>query len=183
MPPLDLSSVTECQKKDILKYAIENRRFEIERFWQRSVFFWGLIAAALIAYAALYAKAEARSAALLISCFGLVCSIGWALQNRGSKYWQEAWEQKVMQVEKDVLGVPLFANTEDVMAKGLWGARKYSVSRLAIAVADFTSVLWLVLFLDAVYQSWAGLFSMSGVAVAVTGCAIALLALKARSAA
>jgi hypothetical protein len=121
--------------------------------------------------------------ALLISCFGLVCSIGWALQNRGSKYWQEAWEQKVMQVEKDVLGVSLFANTEDVMEKGLWGARKYSVSRLAIAVADFASVVWLVLFLDAVCRSWAGLFSMSGAAVVLTGCAIALLAYKARSAA
>ncbi len=32
---LDVSKATECQKKEILKYAADTRRFEIERFWLR----------------------------------------------------------------------------------------------------------------------------------------------------
>ena len=47
---LDVSRSNPDQKKLILEYAAEARRFEIERFWQRSLFFWGFIGAAFIAY-------------------------------------------------------------------------------------------------------------------------------------
>jgi hypothetical protein len=52
--PLNVSRATPDQKKLILQYAAESRRFEIERFWQRSIFFWGFVAASFVAYAALY---------------------------------------------------------------------------------------------------------------------------------
>jgi hypothetical protein len=142
--PLDTSNATIEQKAEILRYAAETRKFEIERFWQRSLFFWGFIGAAFVAYAALYDKGE-KLLPLLIACFGFVCSVAWTLQNRGSKCWQEAWEQKVAAVERAVLGVPLFSNPEPVQKKGFWGAARFSVSKLAIALSDFTVLIWIVL--------------------------------------
>src|ERR1039457_4874632 len=64
---------------------------------------------AFVAYAQLFGRGDLP---FFVACFGLVCSVAWALQNRGSKYWQEAWEAKVESVEKTVLGVELFANRE-----------------------------------------------------------------------
>src|SRR5262249_38536106 len=108
MSLLDVSQATPDQREEILKYASEIRKFEIERFLQRSLFFWGFIGASLVAYGATYSH-RLDLLPLIIACFGLLCSVAWTLQNRGSKYWQEAWEQKVQTVERDVLGVPLFS--------------------------------------------------------------------------
>jgi len=144
MALLDVSNTSLAQKRAILKYAADVRKFEIDLFWRRSLFFWGFISAAFVAYGVLIRNSD-KEFALAVSCFGLICSFAWTLQNRGSKYWQEAWEQKVETVEKDVLGAPLFSNWEPVKKKGLWGAAKFSVSKLAIALSDFTVLIWLVL--------------------------------------
>lgn len=144
---LDVSKATECQKKEILKYAADTRRFEIERFWHRSVFFWGFISVAFVAYSQL-AK-NGGSLPFYLACFGSVCSVAWTLQNRGSKYWQEAWEQKVESVEVAVLGAPLFSNHEPLQPKGFWGAGNFSVTKLAIAMSDFTVLVWIVLAIKA----------------------------------
>src|ERR1035441_7663249 len=95
---LDVSKTSIEQKTKILEYAADVRKFEVERFWQRSIFFWGFIAAAFVAYAQSAGKGDL---AFLIACFGLVCSIAWTLQNRGSKYWYEAWEKKVESVRSE----------------------------------------------------------------------------------
>jgi hypothetical protein len=144
--PLDVSTATKKQKEDILKYAAEVRKFEIERFWQRSLFFWGFIGAAFIAYGQLFGKGNIS---FFVACFGIVCSVAWTLQNRGSKYWYEAWESKVKLVENDVLGVHLFSNIEPLKHNGFWGGRRFSVSRLAIALSDFTVLVWLALAINA----------------------------------
>jgi hypothetical protein len=71
-------------------------KFEIDLFWKRSLFFW-FIAAAFVAYATLI-KSETnadKDLPFIIACFGLVYNFAWTLGNRGSKYWQEAWEQKL----------------------------------------------------------------------------------------
>jgi hypothetical protein len=145
---LDISKCDLDQKKEILKYAAEVRKFEIERFWQRSGFFWLFIGAAFIAYATLY-KEKDSLIPLLIGSFGVISSLAWTLQNRGSKYWQEAWEHKVEIVEVDVLGTNLFSNIEPLQRNGIWGARRYSVSRLATAISDFTFLIWITLMLKA----------------------------------
>jgi hypothetical protein len=172
MKKLDISKASPSQKVKILKYAAETRRFEIERFWQRSTFFWAFIGAAFVAYATLYTKEDV---ALIIGCFGLVSSVAWTLQNRGSKYWQEAWEQKVEVVELEILGAKLFSNWEPMLEKGFWGARLYSVSKLAIAISDFTVVVWAVL-IGETFPSIRGLpISFSKVALAATAIFIVLL--------
>ena len=73
--------------RKMFETASEVRKFEITLFWTRSLFFWGFIAAAFVAIAAL--KNDQATLSLLISEFGVVCSLAWTLGNRGSKYWQE----------------------------------------------------------------------------------------------
>jgi len=149
MAKLDVSKSTSTQKEEILKLAAGVRRFEIERFWSRSIFFWGFISAAFLAYAQLYGKQSDDDLRFVVACFGFVCSVAWTLLNRGGKYWQEAWEGKVQSVETEVLGVPLFSNHEPLRHTGLWGAARFSVSRLTIALSDFTVLIWLALVLKA----------------------------------
>jgi len=149
MPLLDIAGTNEEQREKILRYAADVRKFEIERFWQRSLFFWGFIGAAFVSYAQLFKK-EDTQLALVVACFGFVCSVAWTLQNRGSKYWQEAWEQKVRVVEGQVLGTQLFWNLEPLVPKGFWGASRFSVSKLAIGLSDFTCLVWAVLLVEAI---------------------------------
>jgi hypothetical protein len=44
-----------------------------------------------------------------------------------------------------VLGADLFANREPIQHKGIWGAQTFSVSKLAIALSDFTVLVWIAL--------------------------------------
>lgn len=126
--------------KEAFDKSVNTRALEIELFWKRSLFFWGFIASAFIGYAAL--RKVGSDLSIVIGCFGMVCSAAWSLVNRGSKYWQENWEQKVEKIEQGVTG-PLFKIQEPVQKKGVWlSARRYSVSKLAIALSDFTFLIW-----------------------------------------
>ena len=131
------------QKKKKYDVALATRNFEIELFWKRSVFFWGFIASAFVGYATLIKNEE--SIAIVVACFGFVCSVAWSLVNRGSKYWQENWESIVVSIEKDVTG-DLFTSRAEQQKKGVWlTSRKFSVSKVTIALSDFTVMIWTVI--------------------------------------
>lgn len=144
--PLPMAGMTRDQRLLAFEYATETRRFEIERFWQRSLFFWGFLAVAFVGYSQLD-KAGDWQARILVGCFGSVASLAWTLQNRGAKYWQEAWEQKVAALEMSVLGTRSFRHTEKVELAGWFGASRYSVSRLTIMLSDFVTLVWIALVL------------------------------------
>lgn len=133
------------EKKEEKKYdvALDTRKFEIDLFWKRSIFFWGFIAAAFVAYATFSGdKANNPHLRLLIALFGLVCSFCWTLTNRGSKYWQENWEQHVDVLEDKITG-KLFKDRKPPKKKFWWfRARKFSVSKLTIALSDYTVFVW-----------------------------------------
>lgn len=138
-----MSEMDELDKKKMrLQISNDTRKFEIELFWKRSLFFWGFIASAFIAFVASYKTNPTLS--LVIANFGLACSIAWTLANRGSKFWQENWEQCVTESEDDVIG-PLFEEVKPRLEKdGFWlSARRFSVSKLTIALSDYVMVLWL----------------------------------------
>jgi len=123
--------------------ALATRNFEIELFWKRSLFFWGFIASSFIGYATIVK--DNPSLAVVIACFGFVCSVAWSLVNRGSKYWQENWETIVANIEDDVTG-SLFKERQEQKNKGIWlSSRKFSVSKVTIALSDFTIIIWLAL--------------------------------------
>ncbi len=138
--------MTEDEKKiNGKKYdvALATRNFEIELFWKRSLFFWGFIASAFVGYATMFKQKS--SLAIVIACFGFICSVAWALVNRGSKYWQENWETIVANIEDDVTG-KLFKSREEQKNKGIWlSSRKFSVSKITIALSDFSVLVWFVL--------------------------------------
>lgn len=139
------------QKVRAFQYAAETRRFEIERFWQRSLFFWGFIAAAFAGYATLSDPKYDPHLRQAITGFGVVSSLAWTLQNRASKYWQEAWEAKVHRLEVSVLGQRLFGEIEPPRKAGLWGGRRYSVSKVATQFSDFTLATWMLLTVPAFF--------------------------------
>jgi hypothetical protein len=122
--------------------AVDTRKFEIQLFWSRSLFFWGFIASAFVGYATL--QQHGSDLSVVVACFGVVCSVAWTLVNRGSKYWQEAWEQKVERLESGVTGALFSQEETEIFAKSCWlRGRRYSVSKLAIGLSDYTVLFWL----------------------------------------
>jgi hypothetical protein len=134
--------------KEILRYAADVRKFEIELFWKRSTFFWAFSTTALGAYGFAHGHPGLQFAA---GCFGLVCAVIWTLVNRGSKYWQLIWERKVEAAQEDAIHVDLFSKRANpiVEQSWKWGAMHFSVSALATALSDFTILLWLGLIVRA----------------------------------
>jgi len=119
--------------------ANDTRKFEIKLFW-------GFIAAAFIGYTSLL-KHNADTA-IIIAIFGLICSICWTLANRGSKFWQEHWELYMNECEKklgNIYGKPHFQKKRD---NGIIGSARYSVSKLAIVLSDFTVLVWAFLIFN-----------------------------------
>lgn len=113
--------------------AVDTRKLEIELFWSRSLFFWGFIASAFVAYATLRR-------------FSSDISVAWSLGNRGGKFWQESWEAKAERIEPSVTGA-MFSQPEEIQShKNFWlRGRRFSVSKLAIALSDYTIILWLAI--------------------------------------
>jgi hypothetical protein len=139
----------DARKLSELQLAADVRKFEIGLFWQRSLFFWGLIAATFLVYANL--KDSDATIRFAIVSAGFIFSLGWTLVNRGSKFWQENWERKV-ELAGESASVHLFRDREPVQAKFfLWRARQYSVSKLAIALSDFTVAVWVFLGVRALH--------------------------------
>lgn len=130
----------------IFDQAADIRKFEIGLFWQRSLFFWGFIAAAFVAYAELAKNDGDADLRLVVAGFGIICSVAWTLANRGSKYWQENWERKLKVAEQKLFGESAFAKNSEINRQVWWGAARYSVTRLTIALSDFTTIMWVFLF-------------------------------------
>lgn len=136
--PMDLDK--RLEKK--IRHRARNPESRNRSLLEEIAFFLGFIASAFIGYATLHSDIR-----IVIACFGMVCSFAWSLLNRGSKYWQENWEQKVEKLEAALFPPPktftLFPHQEPCEDKGLWlSARKYSVSKLVIALSDYVFLLW-----------------------------------------
>jgi hypothetical protein len=93
---------------------------------------------------------------LLISCFGFICSVAWSLANRGSKYWQENWENIIVHIENGNKEIgflfsrvqPEGIEVEQNKNKHLeWWLKKrqFSVSKLSIAISDVLIIIWLLI--------------------------------------
>lgn len=138
-----------------LGHALDIRKFEIDLYWRRASYFWAFIGAALAGYVAIQAADPPGKAgpSVLLSCLGLVFSFAWFLANRGSKYWQENWENHVDMLEDDVTG-PLYKVVLSrkrpegfgaVLEHGLTGPSAFSVSKINQLLSLFVTVIWIVL--------------------------------------
>jgi hypothetical protein len=154
----------QSKQERALGYALEIRKFEIELYWKRAGYFWTFIAAALAGFMIIQKDTADKSTylAIILGCLGLVFSFGWFCVNKGSKQWQENWENHVDLLEDGIIG-PLYkvvtTRPEIDQAwwhpKGAWlrltiaiaGPAAFSVSKINQIVSLFVTALWVVLII------------------------------------
>lgn len=133
---------------DEYKSAILIRNFEIELLWKRIGYYWAFIAATFVAYGTLAKDGTDVFASLVLAHFGFVTTVGWYYFIKGSKYWQQHWEQKLADLEADN---GLFVRKVDVRCHLGFAPSRYSVSRITMWYSAVTSAVWL----GVVIHEWA----------------------------
>lgn len=130
-----------------LTYAVQERRFEIELYWKRATYSWALLGGVFVAYFAVATSDSIVAKELIqsvIGWLGLLVSTAWYLINRGSKFWQEHWEQKVELLENEIIG-PVY-KTASVHSRysfvRLLSAYPYSVTRINTYLSLIVCVVW-----------------------------------------
>jgi 4-amino-4-deoxy-L-arabinose transferase-like glycosyltransferase len=141
--------------KEALEHALDIRKFEIGLYWKRAAYFWTLIAVTFAGYFAILSAdpgnlRDKEFLSFVIACIGLVFTWAWFLVNRGSKYWQENWENHVDELEDNVIG-PLYKTIlhrppqVDFVEKWFIGPSPISVSKINQWVSFFTLLIWIIL--------------------------------------
>lgn len=150
--PIDKEKIEKA-----LEHALDIRKFEIGLYWQRATYFWALIAVAFAGYFAILSSenlSDKEYLAYIVGCIGLLFTWAWFLVNRGSKYWQENWENHVDMLEDIVTG-PLYKTVlqrpaeKDLVEKYLTGPAAISASKTNQLVSLFTLCIWLTLIFHA----------------------------------
>jgi hypothetical protein len=91
-----------------LQTALDLRKFEIDLYWKRAAYFWAFIALTFAGYfGAISSGRDKQLIAFTIAGFGTFLSVAFYCVNKGSKFWQENWENQVAILSPIVLG-PLF---------------------------------------------------------------------------
>lgn len=142
-----MNNDTPEARKTLLEIAIDNRKFEIDLLWRRTLIFWGFISVLLIVAWTTHAN---RVVATGVSFIGLVFSVIWSLANRGSKAWQESWEVKSAHCVEKYCGASQFYKREPENQDNVFfvlRSRGYSLSRLLIAASDFMVFVWVSLLI------------------------------------
>jgi hypothetical protein len=162
------SADIKSKRQLALEHALDIRKFEIQLYWTRATYFWTFIAAALGAFGAVQTvddKAVLTDLSVFLSCIGAVLSFAWYCANRGSKQWQENWENHVDLLEDDVTG-PLYKvvltrpKKKKVENEGMketvkrWGGQgadlvtgpaSFSVSKINQLISLYLTAVWISL--------------------------------------
>ena len=85
----------------ILDKAWHLRDFEIELYWKRTIYFSTFAGALFVGYCSEIFK-DVPSMKIIISFLGVVISWIWLLVNKGSKFWQENWENHINLLEEEL---------------------------------------------------------------------------------
>lgn len=142
--------------KNALTHALDIRKFEIDLYWKRATYFWALIAVAFAGFFAILASKDLVDRdlyAYVISVIGFVFTWAWFLVNKGSKFWQENWENHVDMLEDDVTG-PLYKTVlhrpanDGFIERCVTGPAKFSVSKINQWVSFFTLIIWITLIIQ-----------------------------------
>ena len=156
------------KRKQALAEALDIRKFEIEMYLKRATYFWTLFAATLTGYGVVKAAAkfeEQEFLAVLLASLGLVFSVAWLCVNKGSKQWQENWENHVNMLEDEFIG-PLYKTVlyrrdprgaKERLEYMLTGPSKLSVSGINQIISWYVVVLWALLLIRSF--SWGSLLS------------------------
>jgi hypothetical protein len=126
-----------------LEIALDTRKFEIELYWKRANYFWLFVASIFVAWNATLDRVVDN---FVVMGLGLIVSFAWFCVNRGSKFWQENWENHVYELTKK-LGYPIFNIIKQYNTKAhyLRSNYPYSVSKVNQCVSLFTVIAWICL--------------------------------------
>jgi uncharacterized membrane protein len=143
---------TETLRCAAFKRACENRDFEISNFWKRALYFGGFIAIIFNGYVNILTgkNADAVKASpldLYLILLGIIFSVAWLLAIKGSKQWQENWEQHINKLEDEITG-PLY---KTIYCEG---ERLYSVSKICKMLAWIIIGVWVFIFFKYLYKNW-----------------------------
>jgi uncharacterized membrane protein YhaH (DUF805 family) len=135
--------------KKAFNKAWETRNFEIDKYWQRSAYYWGFIALIFTGYVIVVTGKSNETANgmhldFYLILLGIIFSFGWLLVINASKRWQENWEKHIDCLENKITG-PLY--------KTLYykGHKYYSVSGINKILAKVVIVTWGVLLIQYFY--------------------------------
>jgi hypothetical protein len=177
-------------KKHLKAYemAVDTRKFEIELYWKRTAYFWAFIVTTFAGYGwSLKPTLEFDDnfLALLISCFGLILSVSWFLANKGSKKWQENWENHIDLLEDEITG-PLYKTVLKRKYPNFFtGPGNHSVSKINQLISVFVVIVWTVLIgksVNNIYKLyWGGIELWSCVLLILTVVTIGVLFFKTTS--
>jgi len=141
--------------KDALEKAHEIRTYEIDKYWSRSAYFWVFISVVVVSYGVSYSLKDDPSRGTILfflSTIGAFGSFGWFLANKGSKMWQENWENHIDMLEDSFYG-PLY---KTVLMRPKYGIFRrlaeflikpepFSVSKINQIFSAYIMVLWIMI--------------------------------------
>ena len=125
--------------REAYEKAHDVRKFEIDLYWKRALYFWGFEAAFLVAFGTILATKNVDAKYLVLtatSLFAIIFTWLWRLALKGSKRWQENWEAHIDWLEECFSG-NLY---KTVLSKK--GRPLYSVSRTNEAINMLLLALW-----------------------------------------
>ena len=143
------------KRKEAYKRAHEIRQFEIQLFWTRGTYYWAFILAAFTAHFALLSllfdvehypfslynlcnlSRFSLLALIITSLFCYFFSLCWVLMNKGSKFWQENWEEQIYTLEKEFSG-NLYQTILNTKKKGDFCACPLSLKAYNYSVTKIT---------------------------------------------
>lgn len=146
---------------EAFKQVSDIRKFEIELYWKRGTYFWALIAVAFAGYFAILSSEHIQNKyflSLIVGSIGFVFTFGWFLSSRGSKYWQENWENHLDLLEDEITG-PLYKTLLErpghinLIEKLVTGPLSLSVSKINQWVSVFVVFTWGSLISYSIYKS------------------------------
>jgi len=180
--PNDTNPSDKSIKEKALEIALDTRKFEIGLYWERAKYFWTLLGITFGAYIGNFLVLSNKETLggliqtqklilsafipMIISALGIVLSWAWYCVNKGSKYWQENWENHVALLEDDYIG-PLFKTLVEKTEKDTNGKKtkekttdpiRYSVSKINILVSHFVFLIWILLGFYAFIQGLVVIF-------------------------
>jgi len=144
------------KEEKALQFALDTRKFEIELYWKRATYFWTFIGATLAGYLVIQAAkefADKEYFSVILGCLGFLFSFAWHCVNRGSKQWQENWENHVDLLENSVVG-PLYKtvlrrrpakNFKEGVVNFVTGPLPISVSGVNQIISLYVVALWLLI--------------------------------------
>ena len=161
------------KNKKAYEEASDIRKFEIELYWKRSGYFWTMLTVVFAGYFSVLSAEHCSDKYLLsfiIACVGSVFTFAWCLANKGSKYWQENWENHVDLLEDKITG-PLYKTRlerprEDCSIETfITSPSAFSVSKINMWVNVFVLFIWIFLL----YYSAFGPFDINRDSLCVFG--------------